>query len=64
MNWQAFATLTIIVAAMALFASERLRVDLTALLALLITEVGLQRALDESVCLPLVVAVLNVRYGH
>jgi di/tricarboxylate transporter len=34
MNWQAWATLTIIVAAVAMFASERMRIDLVALLVL------------------------------
>ena len=34
MSWQAWATVTIIVAAMGLFASEKLRIDLVALLAL------------------------------
>ena len=36
MDWQAWATVAIIVAAMALFASERLRVDLVALLVLVV----------------------------
>ena len=34
MTWQAWATVAVIVAAMALFASEKLRIDLVALMAL------------------------------
>ena len=34
MNWQAWATVAVIVLAMALFASEKLRIDLIALLVL------------------------------
>ncbi len=39
MNWQAWATVAVVVAAMAMFASERVRIDVVALLALAVLAV-------------------------